>query len=359
MNNVTLTTKIISRNDTALNWRTVNPVLTKGEMGIEIDTRKIKFGDGVANWNDLVYANVLPSEIEGFGFGDMKSEVYDTNGNGKVDRAELSDEATVAGKLKTPVTIAGVSFDGSANISIPKANIGLGNVDNTSDANKPVSTATQSALNAIKGNAGSGVTLGTVDTKATTNAGNITTVQGKVTTLETKVDVPKVSTAISSAITASEAKLGTSASKNVGTSAGSVVEVGSDGKIASSIIPSIAITDTFLADSEAKMLALTKAEKGDVCIRTDIKETFILMESGYNTLSNWKKLETPTDKVSSVNGQTGVVTLNSGHISEGSNLYYTEARVSANFRTQSSANLTDGNTILHSTDVLILNGGNA
>lgn len=34
------------------------------------------------------------------------------------------------------------------NVNITKANIGLGNVDNTSDANKPVSTATQTALNA-------------------------------------------------------------------------------------------------------------------------------------------------------------------------------------------------------------------
>lgn len=35
----------------------------------------------------------------------------------------------------------------SANITLDKTDIGLGNVDNTSDANKPVSTATQNALN--------------------------------------------------------------------------------------------------------------------------------------------------------------------------------------------------------------------
>ena len=34
------------------------------------------------------------------------------------------------------------------NVNITKANIGLGNVDNTSDANKPISTATQTALDA-------------------------------------------------------------------------------------------------------------------------------------------------------------------------------------------------------------------
>lgn len=47
---------IITRNDTAANWTTKNPVLRKGEMGIEIDTNKFKFGDGVKTWTQLDYA---------------------------------------------------------------------------------------------------------------------------------------------------------------------------------------------------------------------------------------------------------------------------------------------------------------
>ena len=43
-------------------------------------------------------------------------------------------------------TVAGKAL--SANVTLAKADVGLGNVDNTSDANKPVSTATQTALNA-------------------------------------------------------------------------------------------------------------------------------------------------------------------------------------------------------------------
>lgn len=43
-------------------------------------------------------------------------------------------------------TVAGKAL--SADISLVKADVGLANVDNTSDANKPVSTATQTALNA-------------------------------------------------------------------------------------------------------------------------------------------------------------------------------------------------------------------
>jgi len=48
------------------------------------------------------------------------------------------------------LTVNGTTYDLSANRSwtIDKASVGLGNVDNTSDLNKPISTATQTALNA-------------------------------------------------------------------------------------------------------------------------------------------------------------------------------------------------------------------
>jgi hypothetical protein len=43
-------------------------------------------------------------------------------------------------------TLEGQSLLGSGNIDLVKGDVGLGNVDNTSDANKPVSTAQQTAL---------------------------------------------------------------------------------------------------------------------------------------------------------------------------------------------------------------------
>lgn len=45
-------------------------------------------------------------------------------------------------------TINSTSILGSGNIDLTKSDVGLGNVDNTSDLNKPISTATQTALNA-------------------------------------------------------------------------------------------------------------------------------------------------------------------------------------------------------------------
>lgn len=57
MSNKTVNTKILLRNDTAAHWTTNNPVLGKGEMGVEIDTAKFKFGDGVTPWNQLPYGH--------------------------------------------------------------------------------------------------------------------------------------------------------------------------------------------------------------------------------------------------------------------------------------------------------------
>lgn len=59
-----LTTRFLLRNDTAENWVSVNPVLLAGEVGIEIDTKRFKIGDGVNAWDMLGYANVLPTDIE-------------------------------------------------------------------------------------------------------------------------------------------------------------------------------------------------------------------------------------------------------------------------------------------------------
>lgn len=58
------TTRIQLRNDTAANWTEKNPILSKGEMGIEIDTKKFKFGDGTTAWNDLAYAGIDTATLE-------------------------------------------------------------------------------------------------------------------------------------------------------------------------------------------------------------------------------------------------------------------------------------------------------
>ena len=52
-----LNTKIIIRNDTAVNFVNENPTLLKGEIALELDTRKYKVGNGINNYVDLPYYN--------------------------------------------------------------------------------------------------------------------------------------------------------------------------------------------------------------------------------------------------------------------------------------------------------------
>jgi hypothetical protein len=90
--------------------------------------------------------------------------------------------------------------------------------------------------------------------------------------------------------------------------ANGVATLDANAKIPTSQLPSLAVTETFVVTSEAAMLALT-AQVGDVAVRTDIKENFILQTEPANILSNWIMLQTPTDVVTSVNGNVGAVSI--------------------------------------------------
>jgi hypothetical protein len=56
------------RRDTAANWTSTDPELAAGEIGLETDTGKFKFGTGTDDWTDLPYAlenfiRTLPAQI--------------------------------------------------------------------------------------------------------------------------------------------------------------------------------------------------------------------------------------------------------------------------------------------------------
>ena len=68
---------------------------------------------------------------------------------GNQSGVNTGDETTASIQSKRPLkTISGNSLEGTGNVALAKSDVGLSNVDNTSDADKPISTATQTALNA-------------------------------------------------------------------------------------------------------------------------------------------------------------------------------------------------------------------
>lgn len=100
--------------------------------------------------------------------------------------------------------------------------------------------------------------------------------------------------------------LGSAAALDAGTAAGNLPVLDEAGKLPTSVLPALAITDTHHVASEPAMLALT-AQKGDIAIRTDISRTFVLAADDASILGNWKELLTPTDTVLSVAGLTAAI----------------------------------------------------
>ena len=127
-----------------------------------------------------------------------------------------------------------------------------------------------------------------------------------------------------------------------------IASLDSGGKIPNAQLPSIAISDTFVVGSQAAMLALN-AQTGDVAVRTDLNKSYIMSGTDPSNISSWQELLTPTDTVLSVNGQTGLVTLTTSNIAEGSNLYYTSSRFTTSFATKTTDSLTEGSTNLYFT----------
>lgn len=52
-----MATQIQLRRGTAATWTSVNPVMASGELGLETDTDKFKFGDGATAWTSLAYVS--------------------------------------------------------------------------------------------------------------------------------------------------------------------------------------------------------------------------------------------------------------------------------------------------------------
>jgi hypothetical protein len=79
------------------------------------------------------------------------------------------NSTSIASLAKADTAVQSVNGKSGSAVALVKGDIGLGNVDNTSDASKPISTATQTALNA-KANSSVTVSAGT----GLTGGGNLT-----------------------------------------------------------------------------------------------------------------------------------------------------------------------------------------
>ena len=182
-----VTTKIQLRKGTLAEWNEADPELLYGEVAIVYDEGILKLKVGNENndkFSDLPFYNPgaasMPdatSEIKGVLklTGDLggtaeaptvPNKVDKVSGKSLIADAEISRLASMTAIFTTAlkavydsasswVTTNGTNVlnhlsNTSNPHSVTKSQVGLGNVDNTSDANKPISTATQTALDSLK-----------------------------------------------------------------------------------------------------------------------------------------------------------------------------------------------------------------
>lgn len=222
----TIKTRIVIKNDTAENWGKSTLVLLKCEMAVESDTGKFKFGDGVHTFSELNYTYLTLDEVHklvsdsalqsisiasGTNNGTIKLTVdgqvtdniavkglgtaayqptsaFATAGhshsaasataNGfmsKEDKAKLNAIESGA-QVNTITGVKGNSESAyrTGNINLTKANIGLGNVDNTADSTKNVASAAK--ITTAKTITFTGGVTGTASTDWSNNVSIATTV---------------------------------------------------------------------------------------------------------------------------------------------------------------------------------------
>lgn len=111
-------------------------------------------GEGAASWYYLK-SNQFTTQTAPSGYGNNNYEVsIDLSNMNYHDLGTLSD--AMDAKVDTSRTVNGHAL--TSNVTVTKSDITLGNVDNTSDASKPISTATQTTLD-LKSRAYEGTTL--------------------------------------------------------------------------------------------------------------------------------------------------------------------------------------------------------
>ena len=186
-------TRIQWRRDTAAAWTTANPILFEGEAGFETNTLKVKIGDGVTAWNSLTYltapgAELLANKGTANGYASLDSNgkvpgsqlpnsimTYEGLHDVSTNSPTLSDATGDAGSTYR-VSVGGTRNYGSGNltlnvgdylihsgsiwqvadttdavstvagqtgnVTLTKSDVGLDQVDNTSDATKLAANGT-------------------------------------------------------------------------------------------------------------------------------------------------------------------------------------------------------------------------
>lgn len=168
--------------------------------------------------------------------------------------------------------------------AVTKAQVGLANVDNTADADKPVSTA-QAAADAAA--LAAAKAYADVHSARTDNPHAVTKAQVGLGSVTNDAQVKR---------------------SEMGAVSG-VATLDGAGKLLTTQLPALAVSQYLGTAANQAAMLLFAGELGDWCNRTDTGTVFIVTGEDPTQLSSWTELNYPTAPVTSVAGRTGAVTL--------------------------------------------------
>lgn len=270
-------------------------VITLGSLGGQpLDATLTGLAATTISTGDMIYATGV--------------DTFSTVASSAFGRSTLVDVSAAAGRAtyglgnvatrNVDVANGIATLDGAGKLTqMPtKADVGLGNVDNTSDVNKPVSTAQSAAIAAsiAAHNAAPDPHPQYTTTAEASAAAPVQSVAGKTGTVA--LNTGDVSEAANLYYTDSRVDA-------------RVIAAGYTVKSASS-----------LGGGSPVYKANTA---GDISFRSIIGTGIASVTTNTNDIT----INVPANIISSVNGQTGAVVLTTTNIAEGTNLYYTDARV--------------------------------
>ena len=215
------------------------------------------------------------------------------------------------------------TFTGTVS-GVTASHVGLGNVDNTSDADKPVSTATQTALNGkLDTTHDFSITLtgDVTGTGTVTNMGNVSfaTVVGDDSHNHTIANVDGLQDALDGKQSAGSF-VTTDSAQSLSSAANALTLSGNTLTLArgDSSTDTIDLSAYLDEDSRSISSGTLNSVSGIVTFTRDDASTFTL---------DLSDLLDDTNLVTSVAGRNGVVTLDTDDVVEAGNKYYTDARV--------------------------------
>ena len=272
---------------------------TIGDSQINAGISAVKIGTGSVDNAHLAYLAGVTSDVQAQ-LNTKMTQAVDLDGSGHVIR--LQNRAVSA---LSPTNGQGLVWDGA---QWAPANIDASAVTLNGDVTGPATAAVVSKVR--------GVTV----SAATPTAGQVLAYSGGQWTPQA---VSITARQVSDFAPSADARI--SAQRGV---VNGLASLGADGKLASNQIPATVMNNSFVVASQAAQLALATAT-GDVVIRTDLTKSYVRNSGVTGTMTDYNELLNPTSPVQSVNGQTGNISLVTSNISEGTNLYYTSARVTA------------------------------